>query len=74
MTAPICPEGVTLRTPDGTDHPVTLTYVGVRDRDLIHVWHADAVIPLDQPFSIHARVIPAKTLIQFHARTTGDPA
>lgn len=65
MTTPTRPEGVVLHTSDGAEHPVDLTYVGVRDHDGIHVWHADTAIPLDSTVRVTIAVLPAKTTITF---------
>lgn len=61
MTTPQPPTGVVIHTPDGP-RPAGVSYVGVR-KDGLHVWHADAVLPVGEPLSITVADLPAKTIV-----------
>lgn len=65
---PTKPEGVRLHTADGAEYDVDVHYVGVRDRDGVHVWQADTVLPIDEQVRVTVDVLPAKTMITFPTR------
>lgn len=63
MTRPTPPTGVVVHTETG-DHPADLTYTGVR-KDGLHVWHADALVPVGEVIRITVAELPPKTLVMF---------
>lgn len=64
MSAPAAPQGVRVHTEDATYEP-DLTYVGVRDGDGVHLWHAVIALPLDTDLRVTIDVLPAKCAVEF---------